>query len=64
MVDRTPDMEQWWQQLQPHLDQVQTVYGYFNDDFSGFAPLACNRFKEIVGADPGEIRPMQQGRLL
>ena len=36
---------------------------FFTDDYSGFAPLACNQFKEFVGADPGEIRPMRQGRL-
>jgi uncharacterized protein YecE (DUF72 family) len=64
MLDRTAELGKWWQNLQPHLDQVKTVYGYFNDDYAGFAPLTCNRFKEIVGADPGEIRPMQQGRLL
>jgi len=63
MVDRTADMKQWRQQIQSHLHQVGEVYGFFNDDYAGFAPTTCNRFKEIVGADPGEIRPMQQGRL-
>ncbi len=63
MVDRTPDLEQWWQNLQPYLDQVQVIYAFFNDDYSGFSPQTCNRFKEIIGIEPGEIRPMQQGRL-
>ena len=63
-VDRTADLQQWWGQLQPYLEKVDAVYGFFNDDYAGFAPVACNRFKEIAGAEPGEIRPMQQGRLL
>lgn len=63
IIDRTADLQQWWQNLQPHLDQVETVYAFFNDDFSGFSPQSCNRFKKIIGLDPGEIRPMQQGRL-
>jgi uncharacterized protein YecE (DUF72 family) len=63
MIDRSGDLERWWQHLQPKLDRVDVVFGFFNDDFSGFAPVACNRFKEIVGLEPGEIRPLQQGRL-
>ena len=63
MVDRTADLEQWWRYLQPHLDRSRFIYAFFNDDYSGFSPQTCNRFKEIVGIEPGEIRPMQQGRL-
>lgn len=63
MVDRSADLKKWWQRLSPHLDNIDTVYSFFNDDFSGFAPVACNQFKKIVGIEPGEIRPMQQGRL-
>lgn len=54
-------MVEW--HLRPHLGKIDTVYSFFNDDFAGFAPVACNRFKKIVGIEPGEIRPMQQGRL-
>jgi len=63
MIDRSADLETWWQHLQPQIDKVDAVYGFFNDDFAGFAPVACNRFKEIIGLEPGEIRPLQQGRL-
>jgi len=61
--DRTHDLEQWWRALQPHLGDAKTVYAFFNDDYEGFSPETCNRFKRIIGLEPGEIRPMQQGRL-
>jgi len=63
MVDRSEDLEKWWQKLQHHLDQLKLIYAFFNDDYSGFSPQTCNRFKEIIGIEPGEIRPIQQGRL-
>jgi uncharacterized protein YecE (DUF72 family) len=62
-IDRRTDLEQWWQALQPHLQDVKTIYAYFNDDYEGFSPETCNRFKRVIGLEPGEIRPMQQGRL-
>ena len=63
MVDRSTDLKQWWQNLQPHLDRVQVIYAFFNDDYSGFSPQTCNHFKEIIGLEQGEIHPVQQGRL-
>ena len=63
MVDRSADLEGWWQRIQTHLDHVHSIYVFFNDDYSGFSPQTCNRFKEVIGMEPGEIRPMQQGRL-
>ncbi len=63
IVDRTDDLNWWWQTLQPHLPQVHTVYAFFNDDYSGFSPQTCNRFKDVIGLEPSETRPMQQGRL-
>jgi uncharacterized protein YecE (DUF72 family) len=62
-IDRSEDLQLWWRDLQPYLPEVSTVYAFFNDDYEGFSPETCNRFKRIIGLDPGEIRPMQQGRL-
>lgn len=40
----------WWREwIQSKIEQVASVYGFFNDDFSGHAPAAANRFKEILG---------------
>jgi uncharacterized protein YecE (DUF72 family) len=63
IVDRSADLEKWRQRIQPYTDNIESVYSFFNDDFAGFAPVACNRFKKILGFEPGEIRPLQQGRL-
>ena len=64
IVDRSADLEQWWQNLKPHLGRLQSIFAFFNDDYSGFSPQTCVHFKETIGLEPGEIRPMQQGRLL
>ncbi len=63
ILDRTDDMQLWLQHLRPKLDSVKAIYGFFNDDYAGFAPASCRRFKALAGLDPGEIRPMKQGRL-
>lgn len=63
LVDRTADLEQWRQRLQPHLDGVDAVYGFFNDDYSGHSPATCNGFKSVLGLPKKEIRQLRQGRL-
>lgn len=64
-VDKTAELQQWWEQIQPHLGSVTTVYGFFNNDYAGYSPATCNRFKAIVGVEAVDIRPgqWQQGRL-
>jgi len=63
LVDKTAVLQQWHKQIKPHQDHVSDVYVYMNNDFSGFSPTTCNRFKKIVGLEATEIRPLQQGRL-
>jgi uncharacterized protein YecE (DUF72 family) len=63
LVNKTPELRQWHQHLQPHLDQVNDVYGFFNNDYSGYSPATCKRFKNIVGLEQKEIRSYRQGRL-
>jgi uncharacterized protein YecE (DUF72 family) len=50
-------------QIQSHLDKVNTVYGFFNNDYAGFSPATANSFKEIVGLEAKDIGIMHQGRL-
>ncbi len=63
LVDKTAVLQNWQQQIQPRLPQLNNIYGFFNNDFSGYSPATCNRFKEIVGQQAAEIRTLQQGRL-
>lgn len=63
LVDKSSDLQRWWRQIQPHMDHITDVYGFFNNDFAGFSPATCNRFREIVGLTPADLRVYQQGRL-
>lgn len=62
-VDRTADLQNWLAQIQPHLPHVTDIYSFINDDYAGFAPATTNRFKQIVGLEVKQIRPLVQGRL-
>lgn len=61
--DKTAALRYWQQQIEPHLQHVNAVYGFFNNDYSGHSPTTCNRFKKLVGLEAKERRPPQQGRL-
>ena len=61
-VDKTPQLLWWKDQIQPHLDKVGFVYGFFNNDYAGFGIGTCNKFKKILGM-PGESEEVLQGRL-
>lgn len=63
LVDKTDDLQAWHEKIKPLLPQFKQVYGFFNNDYAGYSPATCNRFKAIVGLEIGEIRPLQQGRL-
>ncbi len=63
-IDVTPQLEWWWRYLQPQLDQVQTIYGYFNNDYSGHSPRTCNRFKDLIGLPTEQPELPRQDRLL
>lgn len=62
-IDPTPRLITWWQDVKSNLDGIESVYGFFNDDFAGHAPATCNRFKQLVGLPIKELKPPQQGRL-
>ncbi len=63
IVDKTAVLQQWHHQIQAHHGEITAVYAFFNNDYAGYSPATCNKFKEIVGLPPEEIRPYQQGRL-
>ena len=63
-LDRSVDLEQWWQALQPHLPGAKVIYAFFNDDYEGFSPATCNRFKTIAGLPTAAVNPPEQPRLL
>lgn len=64
VLDRVTDLQQWHEKIEPFLGDVTDVFAFFNDDYSGYSPATCNRFKRIVGLQLREIRPLRQRRLL
>jgi len=48
-IEVQPQLEWWWSWIQSQIDRVEAVYCYFNDDFSGHAPAAANKLKNIIG---------------
>lgn len=63
MVDKTADLRQWHHRIQPHLPHLTDVYAFFNNDYAGYSPATCNRFKQMVGLEIKKSRLLQQGRL-
>ena len=63
MVDKTTVLRTWQERITPHLAEVGDIYGFFNNDFSGYSPATCNCFKRIVGQELNDIHALQQGRL-
>ncbi|MGH2538726.1 MAG: DUF72 domain-containing protein [Candidatus Promineifilaceae bacterium] len=63
-VDLTRRLEAWWADIRGRLNGVHTLYGFFNNDYAGFAPATANRFKAILGLPVQRSEPPQQERLL
>lgn len=45
----------WWQQaIGAALPKVRAVWGFFNNDYSGYSPATANRFKRMIGLEARE----------
>jgi uncharacterized protein YecE (DUF72 family) len=43
------------------IDQAPIIYGFFNNDYAGFAAGTCKRFKQIAGqGDEADNLPYQR----
>jgi uncharacterized protein YecE (DUF72 family) len=62
-VDKTSELTRWLQAIREVESRVKRVYGFFNNDYAGFAAGTCNRFKEIAGLPVESFTPPEQGRL-
>ena len=62
-VDVMPQLQWWWDYIQPQLNRTQTIYGFFNNDYAGHSPTTCNRFKQLTGLPTTYPEIPQQGRL-
>jgi uncharacterized protein YecE (DUF72 family) len=62
-VDKTTELKWWMDGIKPYLVDRQLVYGFFNNDYAGYAAGTCNRFKAIAGLSINEPEIPLQGRL-
>ena len=54
----------WWlKRIESLSDKVGEVYGFFNNDYSGFAPATADRFKSMAGLPADDSGPPRQERL-
>lgn len=62
-VDKTSQLKWWLETIRPFFERVPEVYGFFNNDYAGFAAGTCKRFKLIAGLSDEEENLPYQGRL-
>ena len=62
-LERRSELASWQQLLQEHLSSTRTIYGFFNNDYSGHSPSTCNRFKQMIGLPIVTPQLPQQGKL-
>jgi uncharacterized protein YecE (DUF72 family) len=60
-VDKTNQLRSWIKVINPFLEQITAVYGYFNNDYAGFAAGTCKRFMLLAGVNnDGQNLPYQE----
>jgi uncharacterized protein YecE (DUF72 family) len=62
VLDRTERLHSWLELIKANLDGIESIYGFFDNDYAGHAPATCNRFKALVGL-PAASSAGEQGRL-
>ena len=62
-IDRTAQLQQWWEVLQGVSPQISMVFGFFNNDYAGFAAGTANRFKKLTDLPFRPFQLPQQGTL-
>jgi uncharacterized protein YecE (DUF72 family) len=60
-VNKTSQLRWWLQELLMVRKQISTVYGFFNNDYAGFAAGSCRRFLLLAGLkDEDQDTPYQE----
>lgn len=63
VVDRTERLQAWVERIRSYTEDVQTVFGFFDNDYAGHAPASCNRLKTLLGLPVTPSAGEEQGRL-
>jgi uncharacterized protein YecE (DUF72 family) len=62
-LDRSKQLVRWIERIRSSSSQSKRVFGFFNNDYAGFAAGTANRFKKIAGLSVNSFRQPQQGKL-
>ena len=64
--DKTPHLREWLGDIRSRQEEegFGAVFGFFNNDYAGFAPATCQKLKRILGLPTKPLTPPQQARLL
>jgi len=54
--ERTADLQSWSETVREVGTEVERIYGYFNNHYTGHAPTTVNQFKTLLGFEP--INPL------
>lgn len=63
LIDKTEALQKWQRQIEAKKGDVNTIYGFFNNDYAGYSPATCNKFKQLAGLSPSDIDIWQQRSL-
>src|SRR5262249_44703295 len=47
-IDRTYEMQQWFEAFQLLSEKTKKIFGYFNNHFQGHSPANVNQFKALL----------------
>jgi uncharacterized protein YecE (DUF72 family) len=62
-IDRKDQLISWKNLIDSNSSWIEEIYGFFNNDYAGFAPGTANLFKKIIGLQVEDFQPPTQGRL-
>jgi uncharacterized protein YecE (DUF72 family) len=62
VIDRSERLQSWLELVNAGLKGIDTIFGFFDNDYAGHAPATCNRLKTLVGL-PVASSAGEQGRL-
>lgn len=62
-IDRQAQLAEWLALIEAQAPGVEALFGFFNNDYAGFAAATANRFKELAGLPGQSFTPPQQPRL-
>ena len=61
--DKSKQLKWWLEAVNDFTEDKPVIYGFFNNDYAGFAAGTCKRFKQIAGLNDEEDNLPYQGRL-